>query len=89
MVVNMVLGSKSSNGTPNPSLWTFHLFAQNFGNAIFEFTRIMTRTAEFVDILTKFCEIVLLSQYQMKFHLINLFFISYLKTKCLKLLVWL
>ena len=62
MDINMVQGSKSSNDTPNWILWTFQLFAQNFGNAIFEFIRNMTRTADFVYILTKFCEIVLLSQ---------------------------
>ena len=55
MDINMVQGSKSSNDTPNSILWTFHLFAQNFGNAIFEF-------AEFVYIQTKFCEIIFLSQ---------------------------
>ena len=40
MDINMVQGSKASNDTPNSILWTFQLFAQNFGNAIFEFVGI-------------------------------------------------
>ena len=37
MEINMVLGSKSLNNPQNSTLWNFHQFAQNFGNAIFEF----------------------------------------------------